>query len=170
MTTLADLVSSYKITGTFHFVPHSHSRNAEDKFPCLNWRYRLMVGDILLISGDYNIGTGIGRKPTNVMLTREQQVTLCEEGRVVVYGPRGVAAIKAITPTVEDVLACLLREAQSTDVCFKEWAENFGYSDDSIRAFNIYNECLRTAMTLRQVLGATRLASLYEAAFDDYDA
>lgn len=64
-------------------------------------------------------------------------------------------------PTATDVLSCLISDA-SAENCFDfaEWAQELGYSDDSIKASKIYGECLKIARDLRRVFGNETLDKL----------
>ena len=53
-------------------------------------------------------------------------------------------------PSVTDVLHCLFLDAEAADYNFSDWCDNFGYSDDSINALNMYRQCLETAANLRK--------------------
>lgn len=53
-------------------------------------------------------------------------------------------------PTVADVLYSLFTDAASADQNFSDWCADFGYSDDSIRALNIYKACTEIAQNLRR--------------------
>lgn len=44
-------------------------------------------------------------------------------------------------PKIEDILLSLQMDAQYCDVPFNEWARDLGYSDDSINAHKIWNDC-----------------------------
>lgn len=53
-------------------------------------------------------------------------------------------------PTIADVLYSLFNDASAADYNFSDWCDNFGYSDDSIKALNAYKACLETATALRK--------------------
>lgn len=59
-------------------------------------------------------------------------------------------ATKPKKPTVADVLYSLFMDASATDENFHDWCSNYGYSDDSIKAMNIYKQCLEIATALRK--------------------
>lgn len=62
-----------------------------------------------------------------------------------------------------DVLACLLSDASNASETFEEWCSNFGYSDDSMKAMEIYRACQKTRAALQRFLGPElidRLGSL----------
>ena len=70
-------------------------------------------------------------------------------------------------PKVADVMHSLIMDASAADQNFNEWCANYGYSDDSIKAMNIYKQCLETAQALHKHLGRTTVARLREL-LEDY--
>lgn len=71
-------------------------------------------------------------------------------------------------PELRDVLWCLTIDADVLDCGgFKGWAENFGYSDDSIKAKKTYDECIANSLKLRAMIGQDgidKLKQLYDEA------
>jgi hypothetical protein len=53
-------------------------------------------------------------------------------------------------PKVADVLHSLILDASASDENFNDWCDNFGMSLDSIKALNMYKDCLDTARALRK--------------------
>lgn len=53
-------------------------------------------------------------------------------------------------PQVADVLYSLFMDASAADNNFNDWCDEYGYSDDSLKALNIYKQCLETATALRK--------------------
>ena len=60
-------------------------------------------------------------------------------------------------PTAEDVMECLLSDAQAENDDFEGWASDLGYDTDSRQAEKTYKACVDIAHRLRKLLG------------DDYD-
>lgn len=74
----------------------------------------------------------------------------------------------AIEPNPADVLYCLIMDSAVLDFSgFEEWAGDFGFDTDSVRANKIYRACLETALQMRAGLGNDTLQEL-RAAFLDY--
>lgn len=71
----------------------------------------------------------------------------------------------AIKPNVKDVLYSLYIDSMSENENFHSWCANYGYSDDSISALNIYKECLDQSVKLRK-LGLSR--DYLEKLFENY--
>lgn len=65
-------------------------------------------------------------------------------------------------PKIAEVLHSLVLDASAADENFNDWCANYGYSDDSIKALNIYKACLETAQTLRKHFSPDTLRTLRE--------
>ena len=63
-------------------------------------------------------------------------------------------------PKVADVLYSLLSDASAEQRNFHEWCSDYGYSTDSINAFNVYSACLDTAQALHKCFSPEMLAEL----------
>jgi len=65
------------------------------------------------------------------------------------------AGYNGAEPTAEDVLGCLLSDASSLADCdgFEDWAENFGFSSDSISALRAFEATEETVAELYAFLG-----------------
>jgi len=50
------------------------------------------------------------------------------------------SAIKS-TPTVDDVLSCLISDAIANEMFFDDWCYEFGYETDSRKALQTYLDC-----------------------------
>lgn len=69
---------------------------------------------------------------------------------------------KPIRPKVADVLYSLILDTSAADENFFDWCENYGYSNDSIKAMNIYKECLEIAQILRKHFSPDTLRQVRE--------
>ena len=65
-------------------------------------------------------------------------------------------------PTVEDVLMCLMSDAQSVAYgqTFEDWAGELGYDEDSRKAERTFKAVTKQYTALEQFLGATMLREL----------
>lgn len=63
-------------------------------------------------------------------------------------------------PTVADVLHSLFMDASAADYKFSDWCDEYGYSDDSIKALNMYKACLDTATALRKYFSPDQRAAI----------
>jgi hypothetical protein len=57
---------------------------------------------------------------------------------------------RPVKPKIADVMYSLFIDAEASDYNFSDWCDMFGYSDDSIKALNVYRQCLETATNLRK--------------------
>lgn len=55
-----------------------------------------------------------------------------------------LAVSKAKAPTLDDVLYCLVSDADAAEMTFRDWCDNFGYDTDSRKAFDTYHACQET--------------------------
>ena len=60
---------------------------------------------------------------------------------------------KPTPPSVADVVYSLCMDADALDMGFAEWAGETGYSDDSIKARDLYLKCQDHAREAKRVLG-----------------
>lgn len=56
-------------------------------------------------------------------------------------------------PTLDDVLNCLFLDADSGNESFDFFCDTLGYSNDSLKAFDIYRSCAENAKKLHKALG-----------------
>lgn len=52
-------------------------------------------------------------------------------------------------PSESDVLECLKSDCEAGQMAFDEFCDSFGYSNDSLKALDIYRACAETAQKLR---------------------
>ena len=62
--------------------------------------------------------------------------------------------LRPAKPTAADVLYSLILDASARDSDFRDWCDEFGYSDDSIKAEKLYSACLENASKLDHVIPA----------------
>lgn len=68
-----------------------------------------------------------------------------------------------VPPTVADAMYCLLNDASGAEESFKNWCGDFGYSDDSIKAWENYRACQETRDALIRMFGKEIFEQLVEA-------
>jgi hypothetical protein len=74
---------------------------------------------------------------------------------------------KPVKPELLNVFHALILDSQAINENFDDWAENYGYSPDSIKALNVYKACLENARIVRKVLTREDIAKL-ELFYQDY--
>lgn len=145
---MTEQLEKFGCTLRYHFIPWSLSRNAKEKYPSLNWECALKRG-AHSYSFPYTKGSGHchayrnpirfsdGRK--DEYATKEAIRRECETGH------------KVPPPTLVEVCYSLFMDAY--DGSFEDWCSEFGFSDDSIRAKAMYEECCRTRYALQRMFG-----------------
>lgn len=53
-------------------------------------------------------------------------------------------------PDILNIFENILSDMGAENESFNDWAENFGYSSDSIKAFDVYRACLETGKIVRK--------------------
>jgi hypothetical protein len=163
------------------FVPFSQSRNAkpragQDKpWQSLNWRVTLERNGRPVLESDYSQGVAYcpaskapaARFPINA--DRQRAIALeIESGRVAKpdFGGRPYQSRQAIpAPELADVLCSLVMDGEAIEYAnFAQWADELGYSPDSISAESTYRECLAIGLALRSAIGESALAKLQDSA------
>jgi len=65
-----------------------------------------------------------------------------------------LANIQKVYPNTAEVFACICSEGyDALNNTFTNWCNNFGYSDDSIKAKEIYDLCLQRGIEIRNLIG-----------------
>lgn len=143
----------------FEFVPQSQSRN-KNSDPCINWKVTVSKGSACL-TVEYMQGAGYmpGYKPTG-------RKTIDDADREKAFSETGRHGLKRVLePTPTDVLHGLVLDYSAIDYAnFEEWANEYGFDSDSIKALAIYDQCISVALQLRQMID---LDAAREA-FQDY--
>lgn len=70
-------------------------------------------------------------------------------------------------PPVAGLLYCTISSMSALEQPFMSWANEYGYSDDSIKAYKIYEACQKEAFKLKHLFAGTQLAKLQEL-LEDY--
>lgn len=72
----------------------------------------------------------------------------------------------AVAPCAADVIYSLLSDSEACNMSFSDWCENFGCSNDSIKALNTYLVCEEIGHSLRKVFSSKQVAELREVLTD----
>lgn len=115
-----------------------------DDWKCDHWSVRISGKDGHWTT-DYYTGLGL-RSPIPALYL---SVNPPRKGTLA-YEQLEKATRKPVKPKIADVLYSLFMDAYAADYNFDEWCESGGYSNDSIKALNIYKQCLDTATRLRK--------------------
>src|SRR5690606_15461812 len=157
------------------FVPQSQSRNKNETRPSLNWRVTIAKGNVRLET-DYMQGCAhiphYSHAHARNAVYDDAVWEACETGksRIIPHksaydAAQGGRAVPIPTPKFEDVLYCLVLDAEVLEYSsLDEWAEAFGFDTDSRKAERAYRACLETALKLRHIVDLDEARE----AFQDY--
>lgn len=175
---IATLCERLGLSAAFVFVPLDQSRNKDNKDnPTLNYRVSLQRNGREFVAFDYSMGCGHcpayknppkfpNGKP-DPYHKRSAIAFECKTGRTWKGHFANIDHIQAgaaIFPTFTDVIYSAVSDSAVLDYSgFSEWASEYGYDDDSIKARDVYNSCLADALKLQAAIGAHNLAALREA-------
>ncbi len=158
------------------FVPFSQSRNKDQDHKSLNWFVTLTCKNTILRT-DYMQGIGhvkSANKPKNPNdLYRKSLIEnqTAETGKLhkYAYSDNVFSTMKKHPiPELKDVLYCLLMDSDVLNhSSFEEWANEFGYDTDSIKANKIYQECLAIALKIKAMFTSEDLETLQKF-YQDY--
>ncbi len=86
--------------------------------------------------------------------------------KTVVGGQRGHGGGEvityAVTPTAASVLHSLILDASALEENFDDWASDFGYDSDSLKALNIYKACCDNGKKLCKIFTNEQIETLQE--------
>lgn len=173
-------IDSLKLGMRSEFVPWSKSRAFKPAAKSvtdlsLNWRVTLTRDGRDILTTDY--GAGVAHCPSypkggRVSVDDDTAIRFeCEKGLPAFVGASGTlltrATRKPILPDTPDVVYSLTLDASVLDApTFEEWADQFGFDQDSRKAKASYRACLEIALKLRAGIGEDGLALLQEASQD----
>lgn len=102
----------------------------------------------------------------------------CDEWRLTLYSENGYHTFKFYTglgrrkdgkptkPKIADILYSLLLDGEAVYLTHQKWCYNYGYSDDSIKALEMYKECVKTGEQLAQLYSTNTICKLKELLID----
>lgn len=167
----ATLKDVYGVEMSYMFKSQNHPKNTPIHRLTLAFDVQLMRNGVAFMTVDYAMG--IGHSPSYKALSRkyvnqncialfDAMHTECLTGRPAKSGAQRAA------PKLANVMHCVLSDGRAIDSGgFSEWCNEFGYSDDSIKAKACYDACLQCGLKLRAAFGEAVLNELYEL-FQDY--
>lgn len=163
-----NFVEEHKLSISHKFVPFSLSRNAEEKDKTLNWKVTLKSPNGQF-TFDYQKGVGHLPYPSTYMgnlngyqkrIINEAVDTAAETGvarKLVVSGTDvkfNLGNAPFPNPTMREVLESLSLDSEVKNyLSFENWAKEYGYDEDSIKAEKTYKACQKTAESLAKILG-----------------
>lgn len=111
---------------------------------------------LININGEsFTYKTGIGhaysgkKLSSNDVLVKEHHEFLASKG---FRGLSRFDSIYAVMPKEDDILQALFSDTECGQYSFDEFCDNLGYSNDSLKALDIYRACAETAKKLKACL------------------
>lgn len=144
---IAALLSTWNIQFSASLIGETIKDN---NWECDEWRVKLGT-----IETHYYTGTGCRKPKPGAFRTTARKGT-------VAYANWERANLQPVAPCAVDVIYSLLSDAEAADMSFNDWCDNFGYSSDSISAFDTYQQCCAIGQDLRKVFTAEQRARLSE--------
>lgn len=115
------------------------------------------------ISESFDYFTGLGhRKPTKCAML---QTGAKYPKNSVGYADWVKQYVRPVPPDIAGVLHSLISDSGAV-TCFIDWANDYGYDSDSIKALAIYNACCINAKRLQQIFSRATLDELSELVQD----
>lgn len=167
---LKNYIKKCGLTLEAEFIPQSKSRNANEKNPSVNWKLTLKKDDHSF-TFDYMEGIGHFVKQQLYKALANVEKHIAEFGSSFGLdsylrkdltkrcGPHRYG--KATPPQLIDILYSLSIDSDAINYTFQNWCSEFGYSDDSISAKNVYDQCVQTAINLKQFVDLDELREMY---------
>jgi hypothetical protein len=181
-TNVSEIAAELGLTLTSEYVPWSKSTQAKEKdkrdYPArsFHWRVTLAIGTRSMTT-DYSMGSAHcevkihGAPPSRGVPSR---IMVCNEAACIALFERGefkdtvfnpckgdIIAARASAPDMCDVLHCLIMDSDALNhESFADWAAEYGYDDDSVKARGVYDACISAALKLRALLGESNIERL----------
>ena len=122
---------------------------------CIEFNYSQGLGFVKITSELAKQGLKADERTVLKFNSQEQKekAMIKALGRQASYNLKMSDTLAVINPKLDDVLYCLFLDSEAHESCFQDWATNFGYDEDSIKAKNIYEACLDNYFKLKKALG-----------------
>jgi hypothetical protein len=133
-----------------------------DNWQCDQWRITFLSGKV---REQFDYFTGLAhRKLSKHDEMRRKAAGYLKPGTIAYESWE--KAKKPVPPHAADVLYCLLSEAEACNMSFSDWCEEYGYSNDSLKALNTYRECEESGRKLQKLFTRETLEAMREALQD----
>lgn len=126
---------------------------------CDAWRVTLATGEgnaRFAYETDYFTGLGHRKPVKGAPSAKGNPNTLYREQWEKQY-------LRPQAPRAADVLHSLILDSSADGMSFRDWCSDYGYSDDSISAFDTYRQCCDVAVNLRRIFRPETLNALRDA-------
>jgi len=154
MHTFPELIKAHQITMSCeksHYNPHMTDDHEMD-----HWSILIHKGKQSMHT-HYSTGIGHRELPKNWLRLLEAKLGTLGPAPIKRYTLAGEAkeALKTpVPPQLKNILNCLVLDASFVqDGCFEDFADNLGYSPDSIKARDTYLHIVEDSKRLKRLLG-----------------
>lgn len=152
---VSEFLSEKGIAFAAVFVGAKIKRDTDPKgWECDEWRVSL-TREGRKIETAYYTGTGQRKQVKPMPQPPYRKGTIA-------YEEWAKTAFKEQAPHAADVLHSLTLDAEAIDQSFADWADNFGYDSDSIKARNTYDACCAIGQQLRAMFSREEMDTLRE--------
>lgn len=134
---------------------------------CDEWRITFRNSDKIQLDTEYF--TGIGLRVLKRIYKndpRSKKDFIAVQNHLTPKTERNIGILLAISepvnPTAASVLYSLVMDMAALDTSFEYWCAGFGYDNDSISAFNIYQQCCNIGKQMKQVFTNKQIETLRE--------
>jgi hypothetical protein len=142
-----DVIGIYEV-----FISHQRNPDTDRNKKSKNFQDESDQWLVVINGQRFDYYTGVGHRHIDRMtvLGTKWDYDYIKKNRHKLYMDVLVQVSKPVTPKLDDVLACLVRDAVgSAAQTFDDWCSDYGYDTDSRKALDIYIACQETAKKLR---------------------
>lgn len=154
--------------------------SVRDDWPNIEYTCQLTHRRTVVWTGEYRLGVGHVKVPKGIRFTLQCRLTSDEESLLMTWQSKPhaqfvnkqlhadvaakLATAQKVAPTLDSVCASLLVDGSAffDGSRFEDWAADFGYSDDSIKAKETFEECDKIGRALSRAISRDDLAGLRE--------
>lgn len=149
-----------KATGVESKATYCGLTTRNDNWECDAWNIAISAKGK---TESFNYFTGLGHRQSKYKMPPH----------IATLGPKILARVewekeyvKPVRPNVASVLHAVILDSSALDTSFTYWCADFGYDEDSIKAFNTYNECCENGKKLISLIGRELFNQLKDALQD----
>lgn len=141
--------------------------SGDKAWPCDEWQVTFRNESKNQIDTEYS--TGIGHRVLRHIYKNDNKAKkdfIAVKNHLTPKTERNITLLLAISeptkPTPASVLYSLISDSSALDTSFEYWCDDYGYDTDSIRHFNIYQQCCNIGKQMKQVFTNKQIETLKE--------